>query len=157
MNSRDFLSVHSYAKVVSLGLRTKGGAVATHLVLIVWVEIYAALLGPLPVCGDTSVDVCLVDDLGNQLRPSTDGARVRRRQFGLGYSVLAAVNIQEADEDPDMLNGEAQNEDGGYNEESDAFAHGCCVCAAVSFFAVLGVGNGGQGRREREESRRQGD
>ena len=121
----------------------------THLVLIVWVEIYAALLGTLPVCGDASVDVRLVDDLGNQLRSSTDGTRVRRRQFGLGYSVLAAVNVQEADEDPDMLYGEAQQEDGGYNEENDAFAHGCCVCCCL-LFRGLGGRNGDQGRRGRE-------
>jgi hypothetical protein len=43
-----------------------------------------------------------------------------------------AVDQEKTDQNPDMLYGEAQYEDGGHNEENDAFAHGCYGCSGVS-------------------------
>lgn len=44
------------------------GLLWSYLVLVVRVQVDAALLGPLPVGWDALVDVRLVDDLGDQLR-----------------------------------------------------------------------------------------
>lgn len=110
-------------------------------------EIQAALLRALPVRRDAGVDVRLVYDLRDQLRALADGARVWRWEFGARYGVLAAVDDEQTDEDPDMLHGEAQHEDGGQDEENDALAHGggrCCF----SFFAVFSSGaRSGRGAR----------
>jgi hypothetical protein len=63
--------------------------VGPQLVLVIGVQIQAALLRALPVCRYAFVLVRLVDDLGDQLRPLVDGARVWRRELAAENGILA--------------------------------------------------------------------
>lgn len=81
--------------------------IGPKLVFVVGMHVDAALLGPLPVFGNAVVDVRLVDDLGNQLRSFADGARVWRREFGAQDGILLAVDDQELEEGPHMVDCEA--------------------------------------------------
>lgn len=53
-------------------------------------QVDATLLGALPVLWNALVDVRLVDDLGDQSRLVTDGARVWRRQLAAQYGIFLA-------------------------------------------------------------------
>lgn len=93
INSRDFLSVHSYILSAAVWPPI---TVAPYLVLVVRVQIQAALLGAFPMCGYALIDVRLVNDLGDQLRAIIDGAGVWRRQLAAEDGIFAAGGDQEA-------------------------------------------------------------
>ncbi|KAH9872775.1 hypothetical protein J1614_005169 [Plenodomus biglobosus] len=107
---------------------------APYLVLVVGVQIQAALLRALPVLGYALVDVCLVDDLGDQLGLLADGARIGRRQLAAEDGIFTARGDQQAQQSPDTVDCEAQHQDGDDDEDGDASPHGDCrflCCAAV--------------------------
>jgi len=60
------------------------------------VQIQAALLWALPVLGNAVVLVRLVDDLGDQLWPVVDGARVWRRELAEEDGIFATGGDEKA-------------------------------------------------------------
>jgi hypothetical protein len=118
--------------------------IGPQLVLVVGVQVEAALLGALPVRGDALVLVRLVDDFGDQLRALVDGARVWRRELAAEDGVLATGGDQQAEQGPHAVHCEAEDDDGDEHEDGDAALHGGLLrCAAVSFsLAMLGVDQG---------------
>jgi hypothetical protein len=122
MNSRAFLSVHSWC-AVSRRVVCVGGY-APYLVLVVGVQVNAALLRALPVRRNAVVDVRLVDNLGDQLGALIDGARVWRREFAAENGVLAASGNQEAQQRPHTVHCEAEDDNGDEHEYGDAPLHG---------------------------------
>jgi hypothetical protein len=117
-----------------------------YLVFIVGVQVQTALLGALPVCGNAVVDICLVDDLGNQLGAIGDGARVGGWEFAAQNGILATGGDEQAEQGPDAVDGKAKHHDGDEDEDGDASSHGgrrwwwwAVSCLADSFFrGVLG-------------------
>jgi hypothetical protein len=143
MNSRDFLSVQSWVRV-SISCCSALDSDGAHLVLVVRVQVDAALLRGLPVLGHALVDVRLVDDLGDQLRPLADGARVWRRQLGAQDGILLAVHDEKLQQGPDMVHCEAEHHDGRDQEYEDASAHGD---GGLLFLGRPGAGVGSAVRR----------
>ena len=139
MNSRDFLSVQSCVLVSKRALGRWAG-IGAHLVLVVGVLLYAALLGTFPVGGHALVDVCLVDDLGDQLRALADGGRVGGGQFGAQDGILTAVDDEQFQQGPDMVDCKAEQHDGGDQEYGDASPHGGGWGPPFFFWAVLSAG-----------------
>lgn len=92
MNSRAFLSVHSYVlSAVALRSRRSGA----YLVLVIRVQVQAALLRGLPDVRYARVFVRLVNDLGDQLRAFVNCARVWSRQFAAEDGILATGGDKE--------------------------------------------------------------
>jgi hypothetical protein len=87
-------------------------------------QVQTALLGALPVCGNALVDVCLVDDLGDQLGAVGDGARVGGWEFAAQNGILATGGDEQAEQGPDAVDGKAEHNDGDENEDGDASSHG---------------------------------
>jgi len=116
--------------------------VGPQLVLVVGVEVQAALLGALPVQRYTVVDVRLVDDLGDQLRRITNRARVGRREFSAENGILAASRNQKTEQCPYAVYREAEDDDGDEQEYGDASPHGCCIvlCLLSRWIVVHGLG-----------------
>lgn len=54
-------------------------------------QVDTGLLGGLPIFGDGLVDVCLMDDFGDQLRARFDQGRVRCRQFRPVYGIGGGI------------------------------------------------------------------
>jgi hypothetical protein len=81
---RDILSGDELARLL----------VGPELVLVVGVQIQAALLRALPVRRDAVVLVRLVNDLGDQLWPLVDGTRVWRRELAAEDGILATGGDQ---------------------------------------------------------------
>jgi hypothetical protein len=121
-----------------------GLLVGPQLVFVVGVQVQAALLRALPVRRNAFVLVRLVNDLGDQLRPLIDGARVWRRELAAENGILATGGDEKTEEGPDAVYCEAENDDGDEYEYGDASLHGGLVCcAAVSF--SQGIGGADQG------------
>jgi hypothetical protein len=131
-----------------------------YLVLVVGVEVDAALLGALPALRNAFVDVRLVNDFGNELRRMVDCARVGRGQLSAKDGILPAGGDQKAKQCPDTVNGETEDQGGHEQEDGDASPHvgGCCR-RQVSFSSgvvVYGAKAGreacsrGRGRRGKE-------
>jgi len=76
------------------------------------------------VFGDALVDVRLVDDLRDQLRPLADGVGVGCGQLGARDLVLGAIDEQQGEEGPDAVDEQGDNEDIRYQEYEHAFPHG---------------------------------
>jgi hypothetical protein len=95
-----------------------------YLVFIVGVQVQTALLGALPVCGNAVVDICLVDDLGNQLGAVGDGARVGGWEFAAQNGILATGGDEQAEQGPNAVDGKAKHNDGDEDEDGDASSHG---------------------------------
>lgn len=73
----------------------------THLVLIILVQIHAALLRLPPSLGHIIIDVCLVNDLGYELGPVVNSWRIRGRDLGTVNGVGRAVFDEEGQESED--------------------------------------------------------
>lgn len=111
---------------------------APYLVLVVGVEVEATLLWALPVGRNALVDVCLVDDLGDQLWRMIDCAGVGGGQFSAKNGVLPAGRDQKTQQCPDAMDGEAEDQDGHEKEDGDAFAHvGCWRCCITIVVIVI--------------------
>lgn len=79
----------------------------THLVLIVLVQVNAALLRFSPSLGYSVIDIGLVDDFGYELGPLVNAWRVRGRDLGTVNGVGRAVFDEQSKE----------GEDGAYEED----------------------------------------
>lgn len=79
----------------------------THLVLIILVQIDAALLRFSPSLGYSVIDIGLVDDFGYELGPLVNAWRIRGRYLGTVYGVGRAVFDEQSKE----------GEDGAYEED----------------------------------------
>jgi hypothetical protein len=121
MNSRDFLSVHNYSLSVCLPQVIQK---MSHLVLVVWVQVQTALLRSLPVLRYALVDICLVDDLGDQLRSVVDCARVWRWEFAAEDSIFTACGDKQTKKSPYAVYCESKDQNRHQNEYRDATAHG---------------------------------
>lgn len=108
--------------------------VCPQLILVVWVQIEAALLGALPVLGNALVDVGLVDNLGDQLRFVVDGVRVWGWEFAAQDCIFAASGDQQAQQRPHAVHCEAQDQDGNEDKNGDASPHGDGVAVQRSPF-----------------------
>ena len=81
----------------------------THLVLIILMQIHTALLSLPPSLRHGVVDVGLVNDLGDELRPVVDAWGIWGRDVGAVDGVGGAVFDEEGEEGED-----GANEDGYY-------------------------------------------
>lgn len=93
-------------------------------------QVETTLLRALPVLGNALVDVCLVENLGDQLRLVVDGARVRGRQLSTKNRIVAAGCDQEAEQGPHAVYREAKHQDGDDDEDGDASPHGLVSSAS---------------------------
>lgn len=79
----------------------------THLVLIIFVQIDAALLGFSPSLGYSIIDIGLVNDFRYELGPFVNAGRIRGRNLGTMNGVGRAVFDEQSKE----------GEDGAYEED----------------------------------------
>ena len=110
-------------------------------------QIDAALLGTLPVRWNALVDVCLVDDLGDQLLAIAGCARVGGRKFAAQNGVFAASRNQQTEQCPDAVDCEAENDNGDKKKDGDASPHVRACCSSESSFLLVYL-SVTQGRRE---------
>lgn len=82
----------------------------TYNVLVVWMQVDAALLSILPNFGDRLVLVGLVDDLGDDLGPLLDQTRVGRGQFSPVNSIGRGIFHQQRQECIDAANEEREED-----------------------------------------------
>lgn len=73
----------------------------THLVLIILMQIQAALLRLPPSLGHGFIDVGLVDDLGYELRPVVNAGRIRGRDLCAVNGVGGAIFEEKGEESED--------------------------------------------------------
>lgn len=73
----------------------------THLVLIILMQVHAALLGLPPSLGHSVVDIGLVNDLRYELRPVVDSWRIRGRDLGTVNGVGRAIFDEKSEEGED--------------------------------------------------------
>ena len=95
----------------------------THFVLVVLVQIDAALLRGLPVLRDRVVGVGLVDDLGNQLRPLVDRGRVRHGDVSVRDGIAREILEQERQERVHASNQQPEYRQNDDHEDDGTFAH----------------------------------
>jgi hypothetical protein len=100
-------------------------AVCPELVLVVRVQVYAALLAFAPHVRDGGIFEGLVDDLGDQGGPVAGG--VWARQFGAGDGVVGAGDEEKGEESPDGVNAESYEDEEPEEKDYGTSAHrvGC--------------------------------
>lgn len=76
----------------------------------------------------TLVDVCLVDNLWDQLRTVGESTRVGCRKFAAQDGIFATSCDQQAEQCPNTVHCEAEDDDSDENEYGNTSAHidGCC-------------------------------
>ena len=92
-------------------------------VFVVWVEVYAGLLGGEPVCGDGLVDVGLMDDFGDDLGSSIEKRGVGSWEFGAVDCVGRGIFDEEGEEGKDAVDGEDDEREGDEEKDQQAAAH----------------------------------
>lgn len=119
MKSRDFSFVQSWA-VSKIQKKAQG----TYNILVVRVQINAALLRVLPDLGNGLVLVGLVNDFRDDLGALLDQARVGRGELGAVNGVGSGIFEQQREEGGDAAQEEGYQEDTGDEEEQEASSHG---------------------------------
>lgn len=95
----------------------------TYNVLVVRMQVDAALLSILPDFGDRLVLVGLVDNLGDDLGPLLDQTRVGRGQFGPVNSIGRGIFHQQRQESKDAANEEREEDEVGNQKDQEASPH----------------------------------
>lgn len=129
MKSREPASVHSCLVSHQHGSRERldFSPDATDLVLVILMQIHAGLLRLAPDFGDALVDVRLMYDLGDQLRPCLDEGRIRGGDFGMLDDVLGAIFDQKGQEGEAGVDEESDDEDVDQQENDQSTPHDGCL------------------------------
>ena len=97
-----------------------------YLVFVVFMKVNTRLLPLLPLHWDTRIDICLMNDLGDQLRPIIDEIRTWRWDLRSRNGVCGAVFEEEGDECAECVE-EETNDHQVDDEEDDRSAPHCAV------------------------------
>ena len=81
------------------------------------------MLSLLPWAGNAFVDVCLMDDLGYELRARVDQRRIRGRNLSAMNGISSTILDQKSQEGEDAPQEEADDEQQAYEEEDKSTAH----------------------------------
>jgi hypothetical protein len=98
--------------------------VGTYHVLIVVVEVNARLLSSLPLRGDRAVDVGLVDDLRDHLRPVLEQIGARRGDLGAVDGICRRILEQQRDQRAEGVEEEGNDHEADHEEGDGSMPHG---------------------------------
>ena len=103
-----------------------GFLVCPEDVLVVWMEVYAGLLGGDPVFRYRRVYVGLVNDLGDDRGTAFEERGVGSGEFAAVDGVEGGVFDEQGEEGGDAVQGEEDEGDEEHDEDGDGAAHGDC-------------------------------
>lgn len=106
------------------GQKGAGNARQTHHVLVIIVELNAGLLSSLPLRGDGAVDVGLVNDLGDHLRPILEPVRAWGRYLGAVDGIGRSVLEQQRDQRAEGIEEEGDDHEVNHEKHDRSSPHG---------------------------------
>ena len=112
----------SVSKRYSRGQIAEGRNITYH-VLVVLMEVNASLLSNLPLLGDRAVDVGLVDDLGDDLRPVLQEVGARGGDLGAVDGICRPVLEQQRDQRAEGIEEEGDDDEVDHEERDGSSPH----------------------------------
>lgn len=94
-----------------------------YLVLVIWVKIHTSLLSGLPLIRDGTVDVCLMNNLWDQLWAFIDEVGAWSWNLSSRNRVCCAIFKKETDQSLEGVQKETQNEQVDDQKEGGTAAH----------------------------------